>query len=96
MLTIHEEEGTQLTELASAADGDPSNHLRATYSFELGTWKATCRACGWQISDANRRRAAARFRLHHKNLARPPEEPIGVHGEPVEEGPAALLVQDRR
>jgi hypothetical protein len=85
-----------LTEFARAADGDPSNHLRATYSFELGTWKATCRACGWQISDANRRRAAARFRLHHKNLAGPPAEPLGVPGELPEDGPAVVLVQDRR
>ena len=37
-----------MTEFAVMADGDPSSHLRATYSFELGTWKATCRACGWR------------------------------------------------
>jgi hypothetical protein len=85
-----------LTESALAADGDPSNHLRATYSFELGTWKATCRACGWQISDANRRRAAARFRLHHKNLAGPTAAPLRVPGELAEDDAAAVLVQDRR
>jgi hypothetical protein len=37
---------------------------RATYILECGTWRATCRECGWSTSDAQRRRAATLFRVH--------------------------------
>lgn len=41
----------------------PGTH-RATYILEFGTWKATCRTCGWTVRDAQRRQAASRFRMH--------------------------------
>ncbi len=85
-----------MTEVAVMADGDSSSHLRATYSFELGTWKATCRACGWQVSDPNRRRAVSRFRMHHKDLAAALQaEPPGITGALTEENPAPVLVDGR-
>jgi hypothetical protein len=37
---------------------------RATYTLECGTWRATCRICGYQVKDAKRRQAASQFRLH--------------------------------
>ena len=85
-----------MTEFAVMADGYSSSHLRATYSFELGTWKATCRACGWQVSDPNRRRAVSRYRLHHKDLAGALRgKSPGIAGELPEENPAPVLVDGR-
>ena len=37
---------------------------RGTYILERGTWRAVCRVCGWNVTDGNRRRAAAIFRQH--------------------------------
>jgi hypothetical protein len=37
---------------------------RATYILECGTWRATCRECGWSTADGQRRRAATLFRVH--------------------------------
>jgi hypothetical protein len=39
---------------------------RAVYTLELGIWHATCRECGFRVSDADRRRAAAVYRQHIK------------------------------
>lgn len=46
-------------------DGDPirSAH-RASYTLELGVWHATCRECGFRVSDPVRRRAASVYRVH--------------------------------
>jgi hypothetical protein len=56
----------------------PARHL-ATYILELGTWRATCRVCGWTVSDHQRRQAAALFRMHirasRETGAALPEEP---------------------
>ena len=43
-----------------------AHHVRAAYILERGAWRATCRDCGWHTTDPSRRRAAAMFRLHHK------------------------------
>jgi hypothetical protein len=37
---------------------------RADYILERGMWRAICRECGWQTSDAQRRQAATLFRAH--------------------------------
>jgi len=37
---------------------------RAQYILERGTWRGTCRICGWQVTDGDRRRATAMFRQH--------------------------------
>ena len=37
---------------------------RANYTLELGVWHATCRECGFKVSDPARRRAAAVYRAH--------------------------------
>jgi hypothetical protein len=42
---------------------------RATYTFEIGSWHATCRVCGHQIIDRDRRRAASQFRRHIQEMA---------------------------
>jgi hypothetical protein len=39
---------------------------RAAYTLELGIWHATCRECGFRVSNADRRRAAASYRQHIK------------------------------
>ena len=41
----------------------PDRHL-AHYVLERGTWRATCRLCGYSVKDPSRRRAAAIFRNH--------------------------------
>jgi hypothetical protein len=97
MHSTREEKGTSLTEFVAMANGDPSSHLRATYTFELGTWIATCRACGWRLSDPSRRRAAARFRLHHKDLVTPPAPPpLALPGDLADDDLAAVLLDERR
>lgn len=37
---------------------------RADYVRERGIWQATCRACGFRVSDMLRSRAATQFRVH--------------------------------
>jgi hypothetical protein len=37
---------------------------RAQYTLECGTWRATCRVCGWQATNPIRRQAATQFRFH--------------------------------
>lgn len=37
---------------------------RASYIFERGQWRATCRTCGHQVLHPSRRSAAALFRMH--------------------------------
>jgi hypothetical protein len=44
-------------------DKDVTRH-RATYILEMGVWRATCRACGYSVTDPRRRQAAAVFRNH--------------------------------
>lgn len=39
---------------------------RANYTLELGVWYATCKVCGFRVSDPVRRRAAAVYREHIK------------------------------
>ena len=59
------EHGLELNEDREEAGGDKvaASH-RASYLLEFGTWKATCRTCGWTVRDAQRRQAASRFRMH--------------------------------
>ena len=42
---------------------------RASYTLERGVWHATCQSCGHTVSDMNRRRAAATFRIHIREVA---------------------------
>jgi hypothetical protein len=41
----------------------PLRH-RATYILQRGVWLARCQACGWEVSDLQRRQASSVFRLH--------------------------------
>jgi hypothetical protein len=45
-------------------DRNQSPRHRAAYILECGTWRATCRICGWSAADPQRRQAATLFRLH--------------------------------
>ena len=50
---------------AKVAKADTSAVIhRATYTLVRGVWHATCRVCGYQISDGNRQRAATCYREH--------------------------------
>ena len=42
---------------------------RATYTLELGVWRATCRECGHSVTDPVRNRAASTFRDHIRRCA---------------------------
>lgn len=55
------------------SSGSHRSAHRANYTLERGTWHATCRECGFRVSDPDRRRAAAIYREHIKetNLIRP-------------------------
>lgn len=50
--------------MSSRVDG----HARADYTLERGMWRAVCKGCGWWTTDGSRRRAAARFRGHHREV----------------------------
>ena len=39
---------------------------RANYTLERGVWFATCKLCGFQVSDPVRQRAATIYREHIK------------------------------
>ena len=39
---------------------------RADYTLERGVWHATCKACGFRVSDVTRQRAAGAYREHIK------------------------------
>jgi len=49
-------------------DGEAVGHHRANYILERGSWKAVCRGCRWSVQDTDRRRAAALFRSHHREM----------------------------
>ena len=46
------------------ANGQGKSAHRASYTLEMGVWYATCRECGYKVSDPARRRAAAVYRGH--------------------------------
>jgi hypothetical protein len=50
--------------LIQATGGPSATRHRGIYILERGTWKVTCRACGWQATDEVRRQTASMFRLH--------------------------------
>ena len=58
------------------AETKPSVH-RADYTLEMGVWHATCRVCGHQVADTDRRRAAATYRRHIRQTT-PPEPEVAV------------------
>jgi hypothetical protein len=41
---------------------------RADYLLDRGVWYAKCRCCGFQVAHDARRRAAAEFRLHIRDM----------------------------
>ena len=51
---------------------------RASYIFERGIWRATCRSCGWQTSDVVHRQAALLFRAHIRSEALSQEQGDGA------------------
>jgi hypothetical protein len=52
---------------------------RADYVLDRGVWKATCRVCGFKLSDPDRRQVASQFRQHIRDRA-----PVrSGHDEPV-------------
>jgi hypothetical protein len=51
----------------------------AIYTLEMGTWRATCRACGHSETDPSRRRAASVFRNHIRDHGPPSEVDLRVH-----------------
>ena len=46
-----------------ALQSNRSEH-RADYTLERGVWHATCKACGFRVTDATRQRAAGAYREH--------------------------------
>jgi hypothetical protein len=42
---------------------------RASYILEQGVWRATCRACGYKVTDPQRRRATSIFRAHIRDAS---------------------------
>jgi hypothetical protein len=56
---------------------------RATYTFEMGVWRATCRVCGYSVTESRRSRAASQFRNHirdssaHASAATEHKDPDG-------------------
>jgi hypothetical protein len=43
---------------------DFADRHRAVYTLERSVWKARCRICGCEVTDPDRRQAAALFRQH--------------------------------
>lgn len=67
--------------IAASRDTRRSEH-RATYTLELGVWHATCRGCGYSVSDSDRGRARVAYRQHIRAT------------DQSDQGPVALPVQD--
>ncbi len=66
---------------------------RGTYILEFGLWKATCKECGWVVTDPQRRQAAALFRRHIRQSElidlNSPEDTTSSSGCHLEEGAAS-------
>jgi hypothetical protein len=50
-------------------DSSTADRHRAMYILERGQWRATCRACGYTLTDPRRRQAASLFRNHIRDAA---------------------------
>jgi hypothetical protein len=61
---------------------DIAERHHASYIFERGVWRATCRLCGHTITDPGRRQAATLFRNHIRDAARNGPEFIAGENDP--------------
>jgi len=77
-------EGSLVTVHTYGSDDDHDKVVphHATYVLQCGVWRATCRVCKFEVSDQNRRQAAALFRHHVRDaklgiidLVEPQKEP---------------------
>jgi hypothetical protein len=50
-------------------DSSTDERHRAMYILERGQWRATCRVCGYTLTDTRRRQAASLFRNHIRDAA---------------------------
>jgi hypothetical protein len=44
--------------------GSSEDRHRGDYVLDRGEWVATCRLCGFKVSDVDRRQVASQFRTH--------------------------------
>jgi hypothetical protein len=44
--------------------GSSEDRHRGEYVLDRGEWVATCRLCGFKVSDVDRRQVASQFRTH--------------------------------
>jgi hypothetical protein len=49
--------------------GVGKNQHLGDYVLDRGEWVATCRLCGFKVSDSDRRRVASQFRTHIRDAA---------------------------
>ena len=66
---------------------------RADYTLERGIWHATCKACGYRVSDVTRQRAAGAYREHIKGerAARSAVHPVEIDLTRASREPATRL-----
>jgi hypothetical protein len=74
------------TMLAEPNRADGVRH-RAAYTLNHGVWWATCRVCGWAVTDPQRRQAATFFRGHirESRLIDRPDPDDSTPADPVSE-----------
>lgn len=51
-----------IEDTTTAARGHTAH--RANYTLERGMWRATCRKCGFTLTDVSRQRAMSLYRAH--------------------------------
>jgi hypothetical protein len=49
--------------------GSSEGRHRGDYVLDRGEWVATCRLCGFKVSDLDRRQVASQFRTHIRESA---------------------------
>jgi uncharacterized protein YjbI with pentapeptide repeats len=49
--------------------GSSEDRHRGDYVLDRGEWVATCRRCGFRVSDSDRRQVASQFRTHIRESA---------------------------
>lgn len=79
----------EIEDTTTAARGHTAH--RANYTLERGMWRATCRKCGFTLTDVSRQRAMSLYRAHIRETSNA-GEPVAVGLIGIDRNPPTAAV----